>query len=175
VNEYLCRLAGELCDGFHVHPFHTLKYLRDVIVPNITQGAASAGRSRADVTLNCAVFVVTGKTDKEIHDNKFPVKSQIAFYASTPSYEAVLEAHGWQALGQQLNAMSRHGKWVEMADLITDDILHEFAVVAPEAELAWRVRERYEGLLDHVGYYFPFEPGVHDSLWQDAIRVMSDR
>ena len=45
VNEYMCRLAGELCDGFHIHPFHSIKYLDDVVFPNIQRGFEKAGRT----------------------------------------------------------------------------------------------------------------------------------
>ncbi len=174
VNTYLCQLAGELCQGFHVHPLHTVKYLREVILPAIETGAARAGRTRADVTLASSIFVVTGANDQEIEGAKAMVKAQIAFYASTPSYQTVLALHGWEALGEKLNALSRRGGWLEMAELITDDILEEFAVVAPQDQLARRVRERYEGLLDRIGYYFPFEPGSNETLWRDAVAVLSD-
>lgn len=172
VNEALCQLAGELADGFHVHPFHTPRYLREVILPNISAGAESAGRTRADVQTNCAVFVVTGDTDEEIENAKFQIRSQIAFYASTPSYRAVLDLHGWGDLEEKLNPLSRAGQWLEMAAAIPDEVLHTFAVVAKSAELAEKVKERYDGLLDRVGYYFPFIPGERDALWQDAIRVI---
>lgn len=174
VNPYLCRLAGEMCDGFHVHPFHTVRYLREVIVPNIERGAAITGRRCADVSLTCAIFVVTGETERDVEDAKVPIKAQIAFYASTPTYQPVLELHGWQEVGQQLNLLSRQGRWPEMADLISDEMLHEFAVVAQHGQLAQKVRQRYEGLLDRIGYYFPYEPHNHDELWQDAVRVLSD-
>jgi probable F420-dependent oxidoreductase len=175
VNDGLCRLAGELCQGFHVHAFHTPRYLRELIIPNIELGAAKAGRKRQDISLNCAIFVVTGKTDEEIRNNGVMVKSQIAFYASTPSYEAVLEMHGWQEVGQRLNAMSRAGQWAEMWQEISDEMLDEFAVVAPEADLARKVQERYAGLLDRIGYYFPFKPEERDrqALWEDAARVFN--
>ena len=175
VNEGLCRLAGELCQGFHVHAFHTPRYLRELIIPNIEAGAAKAGRKREDISLNCAIFVVTGKTDEEIQNNAILVKSQIAFYASTPSYEAVLEMHGWQGVGQRLNLMSRAGRWAEMWQEISDEMLEEFAVVAPEADLARKVKDRYTGLLDRIGYYFPFKPEESDrhALWQDAAKVFT--
>lgn len=175
VNEGLCRLAGELCQGFHVHAFHTPRYLRELILPNIEAGAAKAGRKREDISLNCAIFVVTGKTDEEIQNNAILVKSQIAFYASTPSYEAVLEMHGWQEIGQRLNLMSRAGRWAEMWQEISDEMLEEFAVVAPEADLARKVKDRYSGLLDRIGYYFPFKPEENDrqALWQDAAKVFT--
>jgi probable F420-dependent oxidoreductase len=174
VNPYLCKLAGETCQGLHVHPFHTAKYLREIVLPNVEQGAQEAGRKRSDVELTCAIFVVTGANQKEIEVNKNSVKAQIAFYASTPSYDIVLEAHGWKALGEKLTGMSREGRWMEMADLISDEMLEEFAVVAPYEQLATKVRERYEGLLDRVGYYFPFDNSANEALWMDAVRVLSD-
>src|SRR5262245_48237198 len=33
VNERLARLAGEICEGFHVHPFHSVKYVNEVVRP----------------------------------------------------------------------------------------------------------------------------------------------
>ncbi|MCF6277601.1 MAG: LLM class flavin-dependent oxidoreductase, partial [Anaerolineales bacterium] len=34
VNTGLARLAGEVCDGFHAHPFNSPRYLREVLVSN---------------------------------------------------------------------------------------------------------------------------------------------
>lgn len=174
VNPYLCKLAGELCQGFHVHPFHTPRYLREVILPNIEQGAVSVGRKRSDVQTTCAIFVVTGADQKEIEANTGAIKAQIAFYASTTNYLPVLELHGWGALGAKLNPMSREGRWLEMADAINDEVLHEFAVVAPHDQLAAKVRERYDGWLDRIAYYFPFEANKDEALWRDAVKVLSD-
>ncbi len=177
VGPHLCKLAGELCQGFHVHAFHTPRYLREVTLPAITQGASSVGRTRADLQMTCGIFVVTGANEAEIAANVNMIKAQIAFYASTPSYEAVMQLHGWEAAASQLNEMSKRNRWAEMADVITDDMLHEFAVVAPYDQLAKRVRERYEGLLDRVAYYFPFESNGSDgqiALWRESVAVLSD-
>src|SRR5512147_1697673 len=38
VNTGLARLAGELCEGFHVHPFHSVRYLNEVVRPAIAEG-----------------------------------------------------------------------------------------------------------------------------------------
>jgi probable F420-dependent oxidoreductase len=171
VNEYLCRLAGELCQGFHVHPFHTIRYLKEAILPNIEKGLQKTGRQRSDIQLASAVFVVTGENDREIQDSKGAVKAQIAFYASTSSYEPVLACHGWESIGKDLNALSRQGRWAEMAEAIPDEMLNEFAIVAPYDQLARRVRERYDGLLDRVAYYFDFEPGQKETLWKETIRT----
>ncbi|MEK7311767.1 MAG: TIGR03617 family F420-dependent LLM class oxidoreductase, partial [Chloroflexota bacterium] len=42
VNAPLIKLAGEAADGFHVHPYHTRRYLAEIILPNIEAGAAKA-------------------------------------------------------------------------------------------------------------------------------------
>src|SRR5512144_2624163 len=52
VNTGLAKLAGELCNGFHVHPLNTAKYLREVMIPAIEQGAQKAGRKREDVIIS---------------------------------------------------------------------------------------------------------------------------
>ena len=173
VNDGLCRLAGELCQGFHVHPFHTTHYLKELIIPNIEAGAQKTGRSRTDVKLTCMIFVVTGNTPEEIQQSTIATKSQIAFYASTPSYKAVLEMHGWQDISERLTKLIRENRWNELWMEISDEMLNEIAVVAPVQDLAQKVKERYTGLLDRVGYYFPFVPEEVSKqlIWDEAARV----
>ncbi len=170
----LCKLGGELANGFHVHPFHTTRYLEQVVRPSIAEGASEHGRNASDIALSCAVFVVTGSTPEEIEQNTIEIKSQIAFYASTPSYHKVLELHGWKDFGVRMNQLSKEGKWLEMWKEVPDDILHEFAVVAPPDELPYKVRGRYNGLLDRVGYYFPFKPEEETRriVWEHASKAM---
>src|SRR5437763_13767396 len=50
VNRYMCRTAGEVCDGLHVHPFHSPKYLREYVHPAVEERLKLTGRSRADFT-----------------------------------------------------------------------------------------------------------------------------
>jgi probable F420-dependent oxidoreductase len=173
VNQYLCQLAGELCDGFHVHPFHSADYLREFVIPNVEAGAAKAGRSRADVALTCAIFVVTGENEAELENDKVMVKSQIAFYASTPSYRPVLDQHGWGDLQDELARMTRDGRWMEMHEQISDEMLEHFAVVATHEDLPHKVQERYTGLLDRVGYYLPYKPGDRTVMWDASLKVFA--
>ena len=173
VNTGLAQLAGELCDGFHVHSFHTPRYLRDVLLPAF-QAGRKAGGAKDKLILSCAVFVVTGEDNEAVEASKQLTKSQIAFYASTPSYSKVLELHGWADLIPRLNALLRRNRWNEMHALISDDMLEAFAVVAPPDELPYMLRDRYKGLLDRVGLYFPFEPedSTKRIIWQHAAEAM---
>ncbi len=149
--------------------------MKDLILPNIEIGLQKSLRTRADIKLACAVFVVTGRTTEEMQNNTVMAKSQIAFYASTPSYSTVMEMHGWSDLAARLNAMSREGRWTEMWQEISDDMLDEFAVVAPLEDLPHNLKERYDGLLDRVGFYFPFEPDDADkkAIWESAAKVFA--
>jgi len=152
VGPYMSKLAGELCQGFHVHPFHTVKYLDEVVLPQMAAGAASAGRQLSDVERITTVFVVTGRDDSDIESAMGPVRQQIAFYASTPDYAAVLDIHGWD-FADRLRAMSRRGEWAEMAAVIPDEMVAEVAVVAPFDKLGAAIRARYGDRVQRIGFY----------------------
>jgi probable F420-dependent oxidoreductase len=157
VNAYNLRLAGEACDGVHLHPFHSVRYLRDFALPRIEAGLAAAGRARAEVTLVSSVFAITGTTAAEIARRREEVRAQVAFYASTRTYEPVLAAHGWQDVGPRLHRQSVRGDWAGMAALVTDEMLEAFAVEAPLPELAPALRARYRGVLDRLAPYHPLD------------------
>ncbi|HEX9374321.1 MAG TPA: LLM class F420-dependent oxidoreductase [Roseiflexaceae bacterium] len=166
VNEGLARLAGEVCDGFHVHPFHSVKYLNEVVRPQIAAGAERAGRSLADVTLVSSVFAITGANEAAIDATRTMAREQIAFYASTPTYRVVLECHGWQDIGEQLSRLAAMKRWSQMSALITDEMLEVFAVQAPLDRIGQAIRARYEGVLDRVFGYLPYVPGELDDAWR---------
>ena len=169
VNEALARLAGEACDGFHAHPFHTAKYLNEVVRPQVAAGAEAAGRTLADVTLVSAVFVVSGPNEAAIQAMKALAREQLAFYASTPSYRVVLAAHGWDDIGEQLSRLAAAKRWADMGALVSDDMIDAFAVVAPFDQLGAALRARYEGVLDRISPYIPFAPGELDDAWRAVI------
>lgn len=168
VNTGLARLCGEVCDGFHVHPFHTARYLREVLRPAIAEGAARAGRDPARIALAASVFTLTSAADRDL------ARSQIAFYASTPSYRPVLEHHGWTEIGERLSGLASQGQWGEMPGLIDDAMLAEFAVQADSLpELAEPLKDRYTGLLDRVTLYRPFSPGLEDDGWRRLAQALA--
>ena len=165
VNAYNLRLAGELADGVHVHPFHSVRYLRDFALPHLEAGLGRAGRPRAAVALATSVFMVTGRTAAEVARARERARAQIAFYASTRTYEPVLAAHGWQDLTPRLHRKSVEGDWAAMAALISDEMLQAFVVEAGPDELAPALRERYGGLLDRIAPYVALErPTTRDEL-----------
>lgn len=158
VNEYVSRVAGEVSDGIHIHPFHTLEYLDQVVYPAIARGAQGRGREFTDVETVVPVFVITGRNETEMANSEFATKLQIAFYASTPTYRAVLDLHGWD-VGPQLTAMSKRGEWLAMGSVVPDEMVAELAVRAPLGELGEAVADKYRGKVDRIGFYFSELPG----------------
>jgi probable F420-dependent oxidoreductase len=163
VNQHMCRVAGEVCDGLHVHPFNSPKYLREYVQPAVNEGLKTAGKRREDFTYATSSFVVVGESEQELAQQRAAVKQQIAFYASTRTYEPVLAAHGWQDVGPLLHRKSVEGDWKGMADLITDEMLDTYAVTGTYDTIAARLQERYTGLLDRTAFYQPYkQQGMDD-------------
>jgi probable F420-dependent oxidoreductase len=173
VNTRLANLAGEICDGFHVHPFHSPEYVRKTVKPAIAEGAEEVSRDPELVTLATSAFVITGENGEETTERRESVRSQISFYASTPTYRTVLEAHGWEEVGERLEKMAREKKWREMPALITDEMLAAFAIEAAPDEIGSTLKERYEGLIDRVALYLPFVPGERDEFWQMVVESVN--
>ena len=173
VNPLMCRLAGELCEGFHVHPLHSVKYLQEHVLPNIMQGAAKTGRSRHDITLVSAVFVITGDSAQELADMRDKVRMQIAFYASTRSYWPVLEAHGWGDVGRQLNRLAAQGDWDGMARAITDEMLDVYAVTGTPEDIPAMLRARYDGLLDRIACLLSLSARRARGRWRKFVQAFN--
>jgi hypothetical protein len=68
----------------------------------------------------------------------------------------VLELHGWGELGVELNRLSKQGEWVKMGELIDDEMLEAFAVVAPLDEVPGRVVARFGDVIDRFSFYTPY-------------------
>jgi probable F420-dependent oxidoreductase len=175
VNAAMCRVAGEVCDGLHVHPFNSPTYLRQYVRPAVEEGLGKSGRSRGDFTYVTSTFVVLGDTEEERAQARQAVRQQIAFYASTRTYEPVLAAHGWQDVVPQLHRKSVEGDWAGMASLITDEMVDTYAVTGSYETIAARVKERYAGLLDRTAFYQPHQPGLDDPRLPRVIKEFNER
>jgi probable F420-dependent oxidoreductase len=154
VNKYNIRLVGELCDGIRMHPFNTMKYTEEVILPTIKEGADKAGRKMEDIDIVGGGFLITGATEEDVEKAKGAVRQQLSFYGSTRVYHPVLAAHDWEETGQQLFRLSMEGKWTEMAQAITDDMLEEFAVIGTYDQLVPKIKDRYQGVVTTLDFNF---------------------
>ena len=155
VGPAMCRVAGEVCDGIRLHPLNSPKYIADVVLPNVEIGAARSGRRVSDVQLIHAGFAVVGDTEAEIRAARGAVAQRIAFYGSTRSYRGVLEIHGYGDLSPQLHALSVKGRWGEMTELISDEVLETFAVVGSAEDAARELQRRFAATCGTAAFDVP--------------------
>jgi probable F420-dependent oxidoreductase len=156
VGEKMTEVAGEVADGIIIHGFTTERYVKEVTMPAIERGLQASGRERSSFQVSGPLFVVTGRNDEEMATAARGVRQQIAFYGSTPAYRGVLELHGWGDLQTELNGLSKQGRWVEMGELIDDQILQAFAVVADPEGVGAELKRRYGGIVDRCSFYAPY-------------------
>ncbi|MFB6171317.1 MAG: TIGR03617 family F420-dependent LLM class oxidoreductase [Haloarculaceae archaeon] len=165
VNDYMLKMAGEVSDGLCMHGFNTPTYTDEVIAPLVAEGAEIGDRDPEEVTLSASPFLVTGETEEEREEMRQEAKQRIAFYGSTRTYHDVLELHGWTDVGMELHELSKDGKWAEMAELITDEMVATFAIEAPPEDLADEILDKYGGVADRVQLAFD-----GSDYWGDVIQ-----
>lgn len=169
----MTQLAGELADGFIAHPFNTRKSLLENTLPALEKGLAKTGRSRNQLEVMCATLVVTADTKKELAASRLAAKKQLAFYGSTPAYLPTLACHGWESVHLKLNTLSKQGRWDDMSDLITDEILETIAVVGERHEIAGKLSARLKGIADSVSLTHNRYPDPE--YWADIVAELKEQ
>ncbi len=144
VNAGMVKLAGRLCDGFHVHPFHSRAFLSQVILPTLAEGAIEAGRPLSDLCISASVLCITDDASRR------SVRERLAFYASTKAYRPVLAIHGWEDAGFALGRLAAAGQWQEMPGLITDEMVETFAIVGDQEGIRDKAGQCYGGLVQRL-------------------------
>ena len=172
VGPRMTEVAGEVADGFLVHPFHTPAFLESVTKPALARGLEKSGRARSDLSVGMQVLIVSGRDAEERERARFAVRAQIAFYASTPAYRGVLDSCGRGALHPEFHALSRRGDWRAIAALVDDELLEAVAVCAPPATLAERVAARCAGFADRVSLVAPWQPDA--GAFAEVVRALHD-
>ena len=176
VGPVMTRVAGEVADGIHVHPLHSMHYITTRLLPSVAEGAAITGRDPADVDLIIPVFAVPGDTPEEREPLVRRARSQIAFYGSTPNYAFQFDDLGYEGTTAKLGALIKAGKTEEMAATITDEMLEHYAVVCRWDELADRLIERYQGTAARLVMYLAEESIRRDPAsigkWGEVARAV---
>ena len=148
----LTRATAEVADGLLVMPFGSKRFLHETTLPAVREGLAAAGRTDDDFAVVPEIIV---SVDSEENPDHTSTRMLLSFYGSTPAYRPVLDAHGWGDLQPELNAMSKQGRWQEMATLIDDEILHTIAACGTPTEVAAHIRDRVDGVSDRICLYQP--------------------
>ncbi|MDT3441940.1 MULTISPECIES: LLM class F420-dependent oxidoreductase [unclassified Pseudofrankia] len=170
VGEVMTEVAGEVADGFFVHPFTTRRYLDEVTLPALERGRAKTGKTPEGFAVCGPSFVTVGRDERELATAVKGTKDQIAFYASTPAYRPVLDVHGWGDLQPELTRLSKQGRWSEMGKLITDEMLHEFSVVGTPADVAKSLSAKLAAVSTRVSFYATYESDP--AVWPEVLAAL---
>ena len=157
VGPWMCRMAGEIADGIHVHPFHSLPYLHNRLLPAVAEGAEKAGRTVDAVDLIIPVFAIPGDTPEERAALIDRTRFQIAFYGSTKNYAFQFDDLGFEGTSAKLNELLKAADLGAMAATITDEMLEHYAVIAPWEDMADALLDRYRGVAARLVMYLASE------------------
>ena len=172
VGDKMTEVAGEVADGMILHPFTTERYVREVTLPALQRGFAAGGKTRAGFTLALPAVRRHRHQRRRVGGGAQGTREQIAFYGSTPAYHGVLRLHGWEDVGAELNQLSKRGEWVAMGELVTDEMLETFAVVAPPDDIAAGIVARYGDVLDRVSFDTPY--AADPAVWTQLVAELKD-
>jgi probable F420-dependent oxidoreductase len=150
VGPEMTAVAGEVADGFLVHPVNSRQSLLELTLPALERGAQRSGRDLDDVEVVCVTIVVTGRDEAELTRSREAVRKQLAFYGTTPAYAPVFELHGYGELAPELRTLARADRWDEMAGLVPDALLETIAVVGEPHDIAPQLTARLAGISDSV-------------------------
>lgn len=158
VNRGMLRAAGEVADGVVGHPMTSLRYVGEVVLPAIAEGAARAGRKPEEIELAQAVLVSISD-DRELA--KREVKRQIGFYATTRTYTPVLELHGFEGVVPHLRRAYAARDVEALTSLVSDEMADAFALYGTVEEVRDKAA-RFEGLVGELmlgGPWWRVDPG----------------
>ena len=153
VGPYMLKLAGELCDGIHIHPLHSVKYLTDIVAPAVIQGAKLSERSPSEIDLLVPVLTIVGDNEEEKAASRAICRQQVAFYGSTPNYALQFDLLGFEGTTERLRERQKAGDMAGMGAVITDEILEHYTVEAKWDDIADRLVDRYAGQASHLIIY----------------------
>lgn len=150
INKLMCQLTGEIADGHLPGDPITYKWFSEIMLPNLEIGAKKAGRSLKDISLGSYGFVGCATTEEGLERVREGLKERVAFYASTPEYEKMLDMHGWDVNLSDFIELARQDKWKEMGRLVTDDMLEAYTVIALAKDLPGALKKRFGGQVDRI-------------------------
>ncbi len=150
VGPLMTQVAAEVGDGYFMHPFNTARSMDELSLVAVNKGLEITGKSREEFDISAQIITAAGTDEESLQSAIFSARSQIAFYASTPAYAPILQCHGWEGIQPEITALSKAGKWMEMGQLITDEMLNTFAVVGTPAEVGAQIVSRFKGKVDRV-------------------------
>jgi len=179
----MIELAGEIADIVHLAAFFVNVTHRREELEHVVAGASRGGRAmrsfEIDISIPCSV---SEDRNAARHAAKRPAAQGILWMAGAEKYSR--QRSDWRRPKEfnvpehVIDALAKWDFWTqpylapELAALITDDVLDQFAVAGTPEECAQRIRELHAALPDVTGVRLYALPPPSDS-WFDGYVEMS--
>ena len=172
VNDRMLRLAGSHADGIVTHPTNSNpRYLREICLPALAQGAASTGRVPTSIELVSGSQYITGPTVADVQRNREHHRRLLAFLYSTPAYRRTLTLHGWEDLGERLQTITRTQPWDTLHEHVTDEVLDALVPQGTWDQLPDVISQWFANLADGVILPLPEDP-ANDARFAEVIAAV---
>ena len=116
-------------------------------------------------------MIATGATRAEVDAEVQAARESLVFTLSTPAYWPTLEYHGLKHVGEALRDYTRAGKWAEMNDLVSDELLEIFVPRGTYDEIADVLLDMYDDVAERVLFPVPKDP-ANDAAARMAIEKL---
>lgn len=178
VGAQMTSVAGEVADGLICGPLTSGLSFAEHTLPALSRGYAARPTKTPQkipepFEIGVMPLIVTGADTATTLRIARATRARIAFYGSTPSYRAILDLHGWGTLHDRLHKLSRCGDWAAMTDLIDDEILDTFAVVADPDHVAAAVQQRFGRHAHRAILHAASDPGLE--VWRCVLSASASR
>jgi hypothetical protein len=131
----MVRAAGRVADGLVCHPMTTPAYLDALVHPELTRGAADAGRGHDG-------FVVKGMRMCALDDDEERARRRVAFaigqYAASRVYNRLFALHGWDGAQARIRAAAKEGDAAGMTAAVPDEAVDAIGIACRPADLTAR-------------------------------------
>ena len=172
VGPRMCEVGGEVANGIRPHPVCTPKYIDQVMLPAVKAGLARAGRSLDGFEIAMKPLVATAPNEDILAQRVRDARARIAFYCSTPAYRRAFEIHGLGDLATELSQLSKAGRWNEMPERISDDILHEYVAVGTYDQIGDVLVDRFAGVVTSIEFSIAARDEHVQATLQDLVQTI---
>lgn len=155
VNPVMCRVAGEVADGIRPHPVCTPSYIEEVMLPAVRLGAKKTGRTLENFKVSMKPLVAAAPNEEQLQPKIRDARARIAFYASTPAYVKAFIHLGLEDLANEAKLLSRAQNWEALPELISDEILDQFAVIGTYDMVGKKLVERFGKVITNSEFSIP--------------------
>ena len=169
----MCAMAARVADALGVMPVCSDRFFATSTLPAVEAGVARRDPALGPLEIVPEVIVACGRDAAEQAVADAGCRALLGFYLSTPAYRPVFELEGFGELQPEAQAMTRAGRWDELADLVDDAVLSSVVVRGTPTEVAQGIVRRFGDRVTRVCTYLPYGPA--DGLLAELVDELHGR